>query len=131
MTDFITWFNTELVRLWPILLVAVPLAWRWIKRRVKAYVDSKVAELRAGQTASAAVMGEVHEQVRNSHTTNLRHDLDAIHDDVRVVMRMNETHFDWSQEWSNRIDKHVDEHGVTLIDHERRLAALEARIQDA
>lgn len=31
-------------------------------------------------------LGQVQEQVQNSHTTNLRDDMDALHDDVRTIL---------------------------------------------
>lgn len=124
--EALTWFNTELVRAWPVLVVLG--GWLAVKgkRAAGSFVRGVVADITARQDHTAGVVNEVREQVQNSHTTNLRHDLDAIHEDVRAVVRLNEAHLDWSREWTERVERTVDEHGMAIVDLVARVSALEA-----
>ena len=56
--------------LWVLVIIA-PIVGTWITTR--------------GQRRQDGVIAEVREQVANTHTTNLREDLDAIHADVRGI----------------------------------------------
>ncbi|MGW1740043.1 DUF2746 domain-containing protein [Nocardia sp. NPDC001965] len=54
-----------------VLAILAPILGTWITAR--------------GQRRQNGVIAEVREQVANTHTTNLREDLDAIHEDVRGI----------------------------------------------
>ena len=141
MREWVSWLNDELVQLWPILLVLVPLGVRWWHKRDDRKRTEMLSFVRDAISQTATEAAEIHaedigvikEQVANSHTTNLRHDLDEIRDLAQLIAQGQSAHLDWSQEWTSRVDRLVDEHQeridahrLTLDDHEARITALEA-----
>ena len=61
-------------------------------------------------------MGVVKEQVKNSHGTNLRDDLDntrddinALRADVRSVSEQIKGHITWSERWAKVIEREIDD----------------------
>jgi len=99
--------------------------------------DQDVETLKQTVAPVASDVAAVKKQVTENHHSNpeptlpdrlsdVRKDVAELHDDVRVVIQAQTQHFDWSQEWTSRVDRLVDEHQERLDDHERRLKALEA-----
>jgi len=136
MREYVSWLNDELVQIWPILLLAVPAVVGWWRKRddrkrtemltfVRDAIDESATE---AATAHAEDIGVIREQVANSHDTNLRHDMDEIRDLARLIAQGQSAHLDWSQEWTSRVDRLVDEHQDRIDDHARRLDEHHARI---
>ena len=136
MREWISWLNDEIVQFWPILLVLIPLVYGWRSKRDERKRAEMLGFVREAITLSAneaaaansADISVIREQVTNDHDTNLRHDLTALHDDVRIALRVGEQHLDWSREWTERIDRLTDEHVERITAHDQTLADHAARI---
>lgn len=57
----------------------------WVLNKRIGAVDRRVGRTAETVASTAAATEQVREQVQNSHATNLRHDLDAIHTSIRGV----------------------------------------------
>ena len=141
MREWVSWFNDEITQLWPVLLVIGPLTYKWwrtreearraerearIKREAMEFVGAAIAEATAkAASAHSEDIGVIKEQVANSHTTNLRYDIDALHEDVRVALKVNKQYLNWSQEWTARIERQVEAGADAIADLEARVHALE------
>lgn len=143
MTEYqqqLAWGLAVLVALCTIIPAGIKV-WRMVKHAAMEWLRTELVEPVSEVQESVA---EVRKQVTENHHSNpeptlpdrlsdVRQDLAELHEDVRISNRFMEAHTNWSQEWTERIEKTVDELVVDgarsaklHADHARRLAALEA-----
>lgn len=84
----------------PVALALVGIFAEYVRRKLNAVSDTVISAEDHAREAK--------EQVKNSHSTNLRDDLDALHDDVREALRL------------------LTEHGADLKRHGSEIGGLRA-----
>lgn len=105
--------DLTLVTTWPQAVVAVVLIVAVIMwPGVASWLNSRMAAVKAAATAekveqTQATVAEVRDHVANTHSTNLREDLDGMADDIREAVALAR-----------------ETHGL-VVDHGARLTALE------
>lgn len=88
--------------------------------------DQDVEVLKSIVKPVAQDVAEVKKQVTENHHSNpeptlpdrisdVRGDVAALGEHMRVSNRFMEAHVEWSQEWTSRVDRTLDEHAARLV----------------
>lgn len=91
------------------IISLVPAYWQFVHKPRKTALDSKAAADNQAHTEQMGALKILVDQIRNSHTKNLRDDLDQKFENLESQIRSGETRTHQRiDQLADRLDRHID-----------------------